>query len=225
MRVSRGRRLIIGKVKSNHMTHEANLTCKWPLMTSKWFCIWLMQQFILLYYLDGVLSQRFWKKMAFFRQKDKDQSDSRILQSILRLENETCFADNEEQGTQRIFDLENFMVCQCWLPMPFWQGKILENSQEIALIFTLSTSLLGIFILIHGFIRDYFGYGFARLEIYVLLTLSYALLGISTPGSSDALQYFWIIQFGCIIAGSLNGKQFFTLFPNQFGFLIGNDFK
>ena len=104
-------------------------------------------------------------------------------------------------------------------------GKILENSQEIALIFTLSTSLLGIFILIHGFIRDYFGYGFARLEIYFFLTLSYALLGISTPGSSDALQYFWIIQFGCIIAGSLNGKQFFTLFPNQFGFLIGNDFK
>ena len=79
--------------------------------------------------------------------------------------------------------------------------------------------------MIHGFIRDYFGYGFARLEIYFLLTLSYAMLGISTPGSSDALQYFWIIQFGCIIAGSLNGKQFFTLFPNQFGFLIGNDLK
>ena len=59
------------------------------------------------------------KENGFFRQKDEDQSDSRILQSILRLENETCFADNEEQGTQRIFDLENFMVCQCWLPMPF----------------------------------------------------------------------------------------------------------
>ena len=49
------------------------------------------------------------KENGFFRQKDEDQSDSRILQSILRLENETCFADNEEQGTQRIFDLEIFI--------------------------------------------------------------------------------------------------------------------
>ena len=64
--------------------------------------------------------------------------------------------------------------------------------------------------------------------VMVLQDLKYTFCwpwAISTPGSSDALQYFWIIQFGCIIAGSLNGKQFFTLFPNQFGFLIGNDFK
>ena len=99
------------------------------------------------------------------------------------------------------------------------------KSQEIALIFTLTTSLLGIFILIHGFIRDYVGYGVARLEIYFLLTLSYALLGISSPGSSDGLQYLWIIQFGCTIGAYLNGMQYFTLFPNQFGFLIGYDFK
>ena len=46
------------------------------------------------------------KENGFFRQKDEDQSDSSILQNILKLENETCFADNEEQGTQKIFDLE-----------------------------------------------------------------------------------------------------------------------
>ena len=44
------------------------------------------------------------KENGFFRQKDEDQSDLRILQNILRLENETCFADNKEQGSQRIFD-------------------------------------------------------------------------------------------------------------------------
>ena len=103
-------------------------------------------------------------------------------------------------------------------------NKILTDSQEIALIFTLTTSLLGIFILIHGFIRDYVGYGVARLEIYFLLSLSYVLLGISSPGSSDVLQYFWIIQFGCTIGAYLNGMQYFTLFPKQFGFLIGKDF-
>ena len=50
------------------------------------------------------------KENGFFWQEDEDQSDSRILQSILRLENETCFADNEEQGVQRIFDLGNFIL-------------------------------------------------------------------------------------------------------------------
>ena len=58
-------------------------------------------------------------------------------------------------------------------------------------------------------------------EIYFLLSVSYVLLGISSPGSSDVLQYFWIIQFGCTIGAYLNGMQYFTLFPNQFGFLIG----
>ena len=50
------------------------------------------------------------KENDFFRNKDENQSDSSILQSILRLENETCFVDNEEQGAQRIFDLKNFKV-------------------------------------------------------------------------------------------------------------------
>ena len=34
-------------------------------MTLKWFCIWSMQRFILLYYSDGVLSQSFWKKIIY----------------------------------------------------------------------------------------------------------------------------------------------------------------
>ena len=48
------------------------------------------------------------KENGFIRQKDKDQSAASIVQSISRLENETCFADNEEQGAQRIFDLGKY---------------------------------------------------------------------------------------------------------------------
>ena len=167
------------------------------------------------------------KENDFFGQTDSLQNDTRSLtqpeprfvQITLKSVNESCFVDNEEQGAQSqgIQDFEPNTIMGCRKG----PNKILTDSQEIALIFTLTTSLLGIFILIHGFIRDYVGYGVARLEIYFLLSVSYVLLGISSPGSSDVLQYFWIIQFGCTIGAYLNGMQYFTLFPNQFGFLIG----
>ena len=56
--------------------------------------------------------------------------------------NETCFVDDEEEGVQ---------------------------SQEIALIFTLATSLLGVFILIFGFVRDYICFGIARFVMFLCL--------------------------------------------------------
>ena len=56
--------------------------------------------------------------------------------------NETCFVDDEEEGAQ---------------------------SQEIALIFTLATSLLGVFILIFGFVRDYICFGIARFLMFSCL--------------------------------------------------------
>lgn len=62
---------------------------------------------------------------------------------------ETCFVDGEEEGAQ---------------------------SQEIALIFTLTTSLLGIFILIFGFIRDYICSGIARFTMFLLLRKRFHLI-------------------------------------------------
>ena len=47
------------------------------------------------------------------------------------------------------------------------------------------------------------------------------LLGISEPGSSDGLQYFWILQYGTGTGAFLAGLQYFTLFPRRVGFLIG----
>ena len=52
-------------------------------------------------------------------------------------------------------------------------------------------------------------------------SLTYLLLGISKPGSSDALQYFWILQYGTGAGAFLAGLQYFTLFPRRVGFLIG----
>ena len=42
--------------------------------------------------------------------------------------------------------------------------------KDIALIMTLCTSLFGIFMLSHGFIRDYISNGVARIEMYFLLS-------------------------------------------------------
>ena len=52
-------------------------------------------------------------------------------------------------------------------------------------------------------------------------SLSYLMIGLSVPGKSDGLQYFWILQFGSCTGVYLNGMQYFTLFPNQLeGFYI-----
>ena len=42
--------------------------------------------------------------------------------------------------------------------------------KNIALIMTLCTSLFGVFMLSHGFIRDYISNGVARIEMYLLLS-------------------------------------------------------
>ena len=132
---------------------------------------------------------------------------------------ESCFAVSEEEGTQ---------------------------SKEISLIMILATSLFGLSMLFHGLLRDYVSNGVARVEMYFFLSnvfiiieflkfvpalfchylktfksLTYILLGISTPGSSDSLQYFWIIQYGTSTGAFLSGLQYFTLFPQRVGLLIG----
>ena len=72
--------------------------------------------------------------------RNKKVSESRIFEESDQ--NETCFVDDEEEGAQ---------------------------SQEIALIFTLTTSLLGVFILIFGFVRDYICFGLARFVMFLCL--------------------------------------------------------
>ena len=93
------------------------------------------------------------KDENFFRnQSDESKSSQSELDTLSELvpsrssdQNETletCFVDDEEEGAQ---------------------------SQEIALIFTLTTSLLGIFILIFGFVRDYICSGIARFTMFLFL--------------------------------------------------------
>ena len=90
------------------------------------------------------------KDENFFRnQSDDDQTSQSEIDILPELvssrdsnQNETCFVDDEDEGAQ---------------------------SQEIALIFTLTTSLLGIFILMFGFVRDYICYGIARFTMFLFL--------------------------------------------------------
>ena len=89
------------------------------------------------------------KDENFFRNQSdglkNGQSELSVLHSTSSDQNETsetCFVDDEIEGAQ---------------------------SQEIALIFTLTTSLLGIFILMFGFVRDYICYGIARFTMFLFL--------------------------------------------------------
>ena len=100
------------------------------------------------------------KDENFFRNQSDDDITSQIKKDFLpelgfsrgsdqNETLETCFVDGEEEGAQ---------------------------SQEIALIFTLTTSLLGIFILIFGFIRDYICSGIARFTMFLLLRKRFHLI-------------------------------------------------
>ena len=97
------------------------------------------------------------KDENFFRNQSDDdktsQSEIDILPELVSSrdsnQNETCFVDDEEEGAQ---------------------------SQEIALIFTLTTSLLGIFILVFGFIRDYICSGIARFTMFLFLRKRFHLI-------------------------------------------------
>ena len=94
------------------------------------------------------------KDENFFRNRSDDykpsQSEFDSARSAGQNETlETCFVDDDEEGAQ---------------------------SQEIALIFTLTTSLLGIFILIFGFIRDYICSGIARFAMFLFLRKRFYLI-------------------------------------------------
>ena len=59
---------------------------------------------------------------------------------------------------------------------------------EIGLIMTLAVSLLGVFLMVQGFLRDYVSFGVCRLVTYISLCIVYLLLAIAEPGYSDSLQ-------------------------------------
>lgn len=63
-----------------------------------------------------------------------------------------------------------------------------STDKQIGLIMTLSMSLLGILLLIYGFIRDYVSFGVCRLVMYISLCLTYLLFAIAEPGHSDFIQ-------------------------------------
>lgn len=64
-----------------------------------------------------------------------------------------------------------------------------QNQDEIiSKILVLTTSLLGVFLLFFGLIRDFMKYGLCRIAVYSLLIASYALMGAAQAGISDSLQ-------------------------------------
>ena len=94
--------------------------------------------------------------------------------------------------------------------------------QSIGRIFTLATSLLGINLFFHGFVRfkdstdrwimkwpplkpcfrDYISFGVSRIIIYLCMIGSYILIAISRPGSTDYFQ---------VIAGQPKFRKFSLL--------------
>ena len=131
------------------------------------FCHNLITQKVILFLIDVAIHTSIvfgWSSITeilkdenFFRNQADDNktnlSEINVLPELVYSrdsnQNETCFVDDEEEGAQ---------------------------SQEIALIFTLTTSLLGIFILVFGFIRDYICSGIARFTMFLFLRKRFHLI-------------------------------------------------
>ena len=56
---------------------------------------------------------------------------------------------------------------------------------------TLCTSLFGVFMLFHGFIRDYIANGVTRIEMYFLLSHGFIGQGISLVNQSEMTSFLY----------------------------------
>ena len=96
-----------------------------------------------------------------------------------------------------------------------------NQDEIISKILVLSTSLLGVFLLAFGILRDFVSFGACRVAMFTSLISGYVVMAISTPGNSDYLQFGWILQFAGGTGIFLNGLQFLSFYPGHEGLLTG----
>ena len=82
---------------------------------------------------------------------------------------------------------------------------------------TLTTSLLGVFLLFYGFLRDYLSFGICRLVMYIMLCITYLLLAISRPYESDNLQEKFL-DHDYLVTVYFSKNFDFKIFKSIFGY-------
>ena len=88
-------------------------------------------------------------------------------------------------------------------------------------IFVLCIGILGILLLVFGFVRDFVSFGVARILLYANLILSYLLIALATPTGCDNLMYAFILQMGSGIGILLSCLQFSLFYPSYQSLLVG----
>ena len=154
-----------------------------------------------------------------------------IFSSIsLILKKEGFFASENTSNDITVDNVTESVACS--------DDQSTSADNKIGLIMILSTSLLGILLLLQGFLRDYISFGICRLLTYTSLCITYFLFAIAEPNHSDYLQvnksrsdmlriskiyqkYLWIFQFGFAVGFHQYELQFLNLYPSKIGFLIG----
>lgn len=96
-----------------------------------------------------------------------------------------------------------------------------EQNKQIGSIIAIAFMVIGGFMVLNGIIRDFSSFGFSRAFVMIMLILTYILLAVSEPGSSDVLQYAWVLQTGAGIAINTNQMYLCYLFPDIIGFQMG----
>ena len=105
----------------------------------------------------------------------------RLFSSIsLILKKEGFFGSENISNDITIDNATESLVCSA--------DQSTSADNKIGLIMILSTSLLGILLLLQGFLRDYVSFGICRLVTYTSLCITYFLFAIAEPNHSDYLQ-------------------------------------
>jgi len=92
------------------------------------------------------------------------------------------------------------------------------QNKQLTDILTLGGALLGWCILVSGFIRDNYGFGWNRLFCYACVGLPYFMLLMATPQSTDGVLFAWVLQMMGAIPLYINDIELGKMFPGKQSF-------
>lgn len=92
------------------------------------------------------------------------------------------------------------------------------QNKQLTDILTIGGAALGWCILVSGYIRDNYGFGWNRLFCYTCVGLPYSVLLLATPQTTDGALYIWVLQMMGAIPLYINDIELGKMFPGKQSF-------
>ena len=119
---------------------------------------------------------------------------------------------------RQILENEGFFL-NCDENQTYCENEVFNQRSQISHIFQLTMMLAGPIMFLLSLVNDNVGYGVQRSIAYLLLSLCYFLLAVSTP-TTPMLQYVWILHHPVALFLVQSGFTLCSFCQNQAGLLI-----